>query len=159
MNALPSDWPLTLALAALLVAVALRVARPRGVFEWAGVAAFSATVIVLLAERLGLLDAGRRVPPAVTRGWAARIASDMLMVGGLLLLARTRGARRPDAPSGSGGGTASPVSVVLGAAALPMALLGYTLRDATLPGVVGVVACTGAFAAAALASARSRHGA
>jgi hypothetical protein len=120
-----------LALAAALVAVVLRLARARGGLEWTAVALFCATVVAVLAERLGYVHAGHPLlPGSGGGGWFARIAGDLLLVGGLLSLARSR----PGA---------------LRAIALPMALLGYVLRQPTLVGAVGWAVSTAVWVAGA----------
>jgi hypothetical protein len=129
----PPDWPLSLALAAALIAVVLRLARARSLLEWMAVALFCATVVAGLAERVGWarLDGIHNAPGGP---WTARVAGDVLLVGGLLVLAR--GGRRERSQPRAG--TAAIGRAIGG----PTALLGYVLRQPTVLGIAGWVATT-----------------
>jgi hypothetical protein len=130
MAAVPRDWPLALVLAAAVVAVVLRLARARGALEWTAVALLCATVVVTLAGRLGVPIAGSA--PARGGSWLGRLGADVLLVGGLLLLARSvrRGSRVP-------GVRVDRLARIARAVGLPGALLGYVAREPTVFGVAG----------------------
>jgi hypothetical protein len=123
-----------LALAAALVAFVLRLARARGGLEWTAVALFCATVVAVLAERLGWVQVGPELTLGARGGtWPARITGDVLLVGGLLQVARS--ARRFGA--GDAADTRKRTGRIAQAIGLPLALLGYVLRTPTALGVAG----------------------
>ena len=134
----PSDWPLSLALAAAVVAVVLRLSRARNLAEWTAVALFCATVIAALAERLGWTHFGAVDIAVRGDSWATRLGADVLLVGGLLLLARVS---RFD-------GRGERMSRLARASCVPAALLGYVVRDPTALGIAGWAATTAVWVAA-----------
>src|SRR5512133_3932287 len=134
MRQVPQDWPLSLALAAALIAVVLRLARARGVLEWTAVALFCATVMAALAERLGWAGLGSTGTPARGASWSTRIIADILLVGGLLLFARVSRFDRS--------GPRSRMAWIARATGVAAALLGYVVRQPTALAVAGWVATT-----------------
>jgi hypothetical protein len=129
-----SDWPLSLALAAALIAVVLRLARARGLAEWTAVALFCVTVIASLAKWLGWPRFGGQQVPGCGGDWTARVVADVLLVGGLLVLARGRRKERLEPRARTAW-----IGRAIGG---PAALLGYVLRQPTVFGIAAWVATT-----------------
>ena len=129
------DSLLPIALAAAVAAVVLRLSRARGPLEWTAVALFCATVVWGLVERLGCFRIGPGPALAARRGtWPARIGGDVLLVTGLLALARAAARRVAAGAESARRASAAQLGRAL---ELPLVLLGYVVREPTLLGIAG----------------------
>jgi hypothetical protein len=124
---------LALAIAALLLVIGFRLARPAGPRAWLGFVTYAAALVLQALGARGLLPG-----PAPAAGTGLRLAGAVLLVAGLLLAGKpTRARRRPDAPAApafAAEGRLDPVH-----AGLALVLVGQLLRGPSLAGAIAVL--------------------
>jgi hypothetical protein len=123
---------LAIAIAALLLVLGFRLARPARAREWASAVAYAAGLVVQALGAAGLLPGGRVAP-----GVALRLAGAGLVVGGILLAGKRTRDRRRGAPAAAAAGPAAADPVHAG---LALVLVGQLLRGPSLAGAVAVLA-------------------
>ncbi len=123
---------LAIAIAALLLVLGLRLARPARAREWASAVAYAGGLVVQALGAAGLLPGGR-----VTPGVALRLAGAVLVVAGILLAGKRTRDRRRGAPATGAAGPAAADPVHAG---LALVLVGQLLRGPSLAGAVAVLA-------------------
>jgi hypothetical protein len=138
MDALTSPaGSVAVAIAALLVVLGFRLARPERAREWLAVAAYAAALAVQAFGALGLLPGAVHEPELALRGVGAALLVVGLVVAGGPTRARRRGATSTSTPTYAG---------------LALVAIGQLLRGPSAAGAIATVVAVLASGWAALAA-------